>query len=143
MDINSKTPSTTIAMQEDAMWAEYFAQEAERLARIPAEEAAMWDDYFKEQQKTEPAAGPAIIEDHNTDAASLEAENGRGRFAVTTLGPDHLYPTDDKKKHTSKDRRYVHLTKFTDRDKALGKMPGRKNKSYRQLKQEGIPLGSV
>ena len=66
MDMNNMTSSTTIAMQEDAMWADYFAQQAERNARIPAEEAAMWDQYHAEQQMS---ACPVVseAEDHEED----------------------------------------------------------------------------
>lgn len=137
MDMNSMTSSTTIAMQEDAMWAEHFVEQAERLAQVSAEEAAAWDHYSAKQH------GLVQSEDCEADNADSSDADHYGRFMVTGTGPSPLYPTDDKKQHTSKDRRYVHLVKATDRGKALGKTPGRKGKSYRQLKQEGIPLDSV
>lgn len=155
MDMNNMTSSTTIAMQEDAMWADYFAQQAERNARIPAEEAAMWDQYHAEQQMSAcPVVSEAEDHEEDTDTTVQEVEDICGRFAITALGPVHMYPVDqpiidpiygsaadkDKQQRTSKDRRYVHLVKATDRGKALGKTPGKKDKSYRQLRQEGMPV---
>lgn len=159
MDMNNMTSSTTIAMQEDAMWADYFAEQAERNARIPAEEANMWDQYHAEQQMSVcPVVSEAEDHERVPEATVLEAEDIYGRFAITALGPARMYPVDkpiidptyygsaadkDKQPRTSKDRRHVHLVKATDRGKALGKTPGKKGKSYRQLKQEGIPLDGV
>jgi hypothetical protein len=161
MATNNMIPSTTIAMQEDAMWADYFAEQVERNARIPAEETIMWDQYHAEQQMSAcPVVSEAEAHERDTYSTVLEAESIYGRFAITALGPAHLYPVDkpiidpiyygsaadkdkDKQRRTSKDRRYVHLVKAADRGKALGKTPGKKGKSYRQLKQEGIPLSSI
>lgn len=138
MDMNSMTSSTTIAMQEDAMWAEHFAKKAK-------EEADAWDQYhLAEQQALAQSEDSAdTVEDCEANNADSSDADHYGRFMVTGTGPSPLYPTDDKKQHTSKDRRYVHLVKTTDRGKALGKTPGKKGKSYRQLKQEGIPLDNV
>ena len=181
MDMNNMTPSTTIAMQEDAMWADYLAEQAERIARIPAEEAAMWDQYHAEQQMSawlessedrQEVDTTGDCEGEADDVDRFDVDH-YGRFMITSTGPAHMYPVDKpiinpiyghpadstdipaddsvkgkkkkkkKQQRTSKDRRYVHLVKATDRGKALGKTPGKKGKSYRQLKQEEMPLGSV
>ena len=165
MDMNNMTSLTTIAMQEDAMWADYFAEQAERIARIPAEEAAMWDQYHAEQQMSawlessedrQEVDTTGDCEGEADDVDRFDVDH-YGRFMITSTGPAHMYPVDqpiidpiygsaadkDKQQRTSKDRRYVHLVKATDRGKALGKTPGKKGKSYRQLKQEEMPLGSV
>lgn len=110
MSSDNMTPST-IAMQEDAMWAEY---RAEQQAIATAADHSQQKDTFAEEHE----------------------ESGHGRFLVTGSGPAHLYPSK-KQGQTTKDRRFCPKVKFSDSGKALGKTPGRKDKSYRQLKHEG------
>lgn len=121
MSFDNMTPST-IAAQEDAMWAEY-----------------------RTGQQPEMLSNGSPVEEHSEAvdvSADLDVESGRGRFAVTDSGPSHLYPAG-KKGQTTKDRRYLPQVKFSDRGKALGKTPGRKDKSYRQLKHEGSSADTV
>lgn len=107
-------PPSTIAMQEEAMWAEYRASQ-----QVPVEEC------------------PEAV-----DQMVYDAESSCGRFSVTDTGPSHLYPSE-KDGQTTKDRRYLPQVKFSDRGKALGKTPGGKDKSFRQLKHEGFSADSV
>lgn len=121
MSFDNMTPST-IAAQEDAMWAEYRA----------GQQPEMFPDGNPVKEHSEAA-------DVSFD---LDAESGCGRSTVTGSGPSHLYPAG-KKGQTTKDRRYLPQVKFSDRGKALGKMPGQKDKSYRQLKHEGSSADTV
>lgn len=113
MSSDNMTPST-IAMQEETMWAEYLAGR-----QVPDE------------------VRPEAI-----DPIDHDAESSHARFEVTGSGPARLYPSE-KKGQTTKDRRYHPQVKFSDRDKALGKTPGGKDKSFRQLKHEGSSADNV
>lgn len=121
MTSNNMTPSI-IAMQEDAMWAEYRAE-----------------------QQPEPVFDNTSVEKRSeaiVPSVDLDEESGYSRFSVTASGPSHLYPAE-KQGQTTKDRRYRPQVKFSDRDKALGKIPGRKDKSYRQLKHEASSTDGI
>lgn len=91
-----------------------------------------------------PSTFTAMQEDSDFGVSEIgtEVEETHGRFSVTGSGPAHMYPSG-KEGQTTKDRRYLPKVKFSDRGKALGKTPGQKGKSYRQLKHEGTSAGSV
>lgn len=120
MSSNNMTPST-ITEQENAMWAEYRAEQ--QTVAIAAEQPQQKHTSVEEDSE---AVVPSV---------NLDAEDGCSRFSVTDSGPSRLYPSK-KQGQTTKDRRHRPQVKFSDRDKALGKTPGGKDKSYRQLKHE-------
>ncbi len=123
-----------IAQQEDSMWAEYRAEQAALLSS-GEQEALLPSSDTAEEHVVDVDSATHEPED------SCEHEDAHSRFAITDSGPAHMYPAK-KDGHTTKDRRYRPQTKFSDRDKALGKVPGRKATSYRQLKGASMPLES-
>ena len=108
MSSNPMNTLTAITMQEDAMLAEYYAQQEEVCSSI---------DYLPESER---AAALDFLNgvSRDADSSDLFFVDVSCRSDITLSGPSRIYPTR-KSGQTSKRRRYV-KPKKSDSDKIHG-----------------------
>ena len=108
MKTNAMTTSqATIAMQEDAMWTEYYVQRSEEL------DSSFYSDVDLLPESERSAAldflnGDSSVDVDHEDAYAAEffSEYVTCRSDITLSGPPRIYPDGKVVRHTSKRRRY-------------------------------------